>query len=215
MTVSNPERVQSGDTARMYRLSRGAVRMRGSSMFEMPGTATPQYRDSRGHWILGDHVGPLALIGKRDDLINFVQKHGDDIVRNDSDPDYEMTAIGVAVSRSMYGNEVTSKDVRSLDPVGDTTVALVRGLSSFVPASGAAEFLMGIADLVDAGETMQVRNSGTRHAGDTLQITFFVAPDGAGTATNELDFSVDGRPARGIPLSKFANGIADGLTAIA
>lgn len=214
MTVSQPERVSSDDAAGMYRLSAGALRIEGSSWVEMPGMATRAYRDSKRNWRLGDTLGPLAIIGKPEHIALYVQQHGQDTIRNDSDPEYEMTAIGVAVSRSMYGNDESWDQVRRLDPVREAMVAIVNGLTSFVPASGATEFLMGIGDLVGLGETLKINASTTREPEptDLRQVVFAVASDDFGMKTKDL--TIDGKLARGLPLKDFANGIADGLERI-
>lgn len=200
-------------TAKMWRLARGAVRIKGSVMYEMPGTARGAISTQDSHWILSDKVGPLALIGKQTDIAQYMQQRGDDIMRNDTDPKFQMTDIGVAVSRSMYSSEVTSDQVRHLNPVGDATVAIVNGLTSFLPGTDAGDFISAAADLYDAGQTVTVGEaSKTNRPGDDLQVTFWVVPEGSGMATNS--FTHNGSIVRGLPLSKFANGIADGLTNI-
>ncbi len=173
-------------SAEMYRLEGGqVVAGKGMTFFEMPGTARKTLPASRGNYILGDKKGQgtMALIGDADEISVWLQEQGERAIENHSDIEqYGMDDIEVLVMSCEYtAEQAGAKDVRSLNPVGDSIVAIITGVTRFAPAPAAVEVISGIMEIKDAVSKKPVKKRDGRAPAKDLQVIFQLAGYQSGT----------------------------------
>jgi hypothetical protein len=176
-------------SAEMYRLIGGqVVAGKGMTFFELPGTARKALPSSAtGNYILGDGEGQgtMALMGDKDEIAVWLGEHSDVAIENRSDLEaYGMDDIQVIVSSCEYtAQQASSKDVKSLNPVGDSIVAIITGVARFSPSPPVVEVISGITEVVDAVTRKKPKQQDGRRPAKDLQVIFQLAGAGEGTMT--------------------------------